>query len=90
VAELHSTHCGPKTYGDKIDVEKSLQKKTCDVLRVGRTSSQQQLYRWLLTKNFAKLNADTSGKGMGTKTTLRIPNYGAEKVLQPPLSFRKC
>jgi chromodomain-helicase-DNA-binding protein 1 len=35
------------------------------------TSSQQLRYRWLLTKNFAKLDEGTSGKGMGLKTTLR-------------------
>jgi hypothetical protein len=85
VAELHSTHCGPKTYEDEIDVEKWLPKKTYNVLRIGRNSSQQQLLRWLLTKNFSKLGEGTSGKAMGPKTTLRIPYYyGAEKVLQPP------
>jgi hypothetical protein len=89
VPELHSTHCGPQTYGDKIDVEKSLQKKTYNVLRVARTSLQQQLYSWLLTKNVAKLNEGTRRKGMGPKTTLRIPYYGAEKILQPLLFFRK-
>jgi chromodomain-helicase-DNA-binding protein 1 len=51
--------------------KKSLPKKTCNVLRVGMTSSQQLRYRWLLTKNFAKLNGGTSGKGMGPKATLR-------------------
>jgi chromodomain-helicase-DNA-binding protein 1 len=34
-------------------------------------SSQQLGYRWLLTKNFAKLNAGKSGKGMGPKPTLQ-------------------
>jgi SWI/SNF-related matrix-associated actin-dependent regulator of chromatin subfamily A member 5 len=87
VAELHSTHCGPKTYGDKIYVEKSLPKKTSNVLRVGRNPSQQQRYRWLLTKNFAKLNEGTSGKGMGPKITLRSLIMELKKCCNHPYLF---
>jgi chromodomain-helicase-DNA-binding protein 1 len=70
VAELHSTLRPYIIRGQKIYVEKSFPKKTCSDLRVGMTSSQQLRYRWLLTKNFAKLDEGTSGKGMGSKTTL--------------------
>jgi hypothetical protein len=57
------------------------------VLRVGMTSSQQQLYPWLLTTTFAKLNAGTSGKGMGPKTTLRNHFMQLKKCCDHPLPF---
>jgi hypothetical protein len=57
------------------------------VLRVVITSSQQQLYRWLLTKNFAKLNTGTSGKGMGPKTTLRIDFMELKKCCNHRILF---
>jgi chromodomain-helicase-DNA-binding protein 1 len=41
----------------KADVEKSLPRKTYAVLRVGLGPLQAQYYRWILTKNFAMLNA---------------------------------
>lgn len=67
----------------KVDVEKSLPSKTYNVLRVGMTSNQQQLYRWLLTKNYAKLN----GKGMGPKTTLNNLLVELKKCCNHPFLF---
>jgi hypothetical protein len=51
------------------------------------TSSHQQLYPWLLTTNFAKLYAGTSGKGMGPKTTLRNLVMELKKFCNHPLPF---
>eukprot|EP00177_Eucheuma_denticulatum_P008128 GFKZ01014809.1.p1 GENE.GFKZ01014809.1~~GFKZ01014809.1.p1 ORF type:complete len:1687 (+),score=291.31 GFKZ01014809.1:317-5377(+) len=71
VANLHRTLRPYIIRRQKTDVEKSLPKKSYAVLRVGMTSSQQQYYRWLLTKNFTQLNAGGKGRGMGTTSTLR-------------------
>jgi SNF2 family DNA or RNA helicase len=71
VAELHNTFRPLIIRRQRYMSIKLLPKKTCNVLRVGMTSSQQLGYRWFLTKNFANLNAGTSGKGMGPKTTLQ-------------------
>jgi SNF2 family DNA or RNA helicase len=89
VWESCKAHCGPTSYGDKTDVDKSLLKKTYNVLRVGMTSSQQLLYQWLLTKNFAKLNTCTRGKGMCPKHNITKPYYRAETKLQPPFFLSK-
>jgi hypothetical protein len=43
--------------------------------------------RRLLTKNFAKLNAGTSGNGMGPKTTLRNIIMELKKHGNHPLPF---
>jgi len=59
----------------KGDVEKSLPKKTYSVLRVGMTSTQQKYYRWILTRNFAKINAGVNNSvryGGGLSTLLNI------------------
>lgn len=87
VANLHDTLRPYIIRRQKTDVEKSLPKKTYNVLRVGMTSSQQQLYRLLLTKNYAKLNAGAKGKGMGPKTTLRNLVMELKKCCNHPFLF---
>lgn len=87
VAELHNTLRPYIIRRQKGDVEKSLPKKTYNVLRVGMTGSQQRLYRLLLTKNYAKLNASASGKGMGPKTTLRNLVMELKKCCNHPFLF---
>ncbi|GJQ12734.1 hypothetical protein GpartN1_g4525.t1 [Galdieria partita] len=56
----------------KADVEKSLPRKTYAVLRVGLGPLQAQYYRWILTKNFAMLNAGLKEKGGHATTLLNI------------------
>lgn len=87
VAKLHATLRPYIIRRQKTDVEKSLPKKTYAVLRVNMTSAQQQYYRWLLTKNFAKLNAGTKGKGMGNTATLRNLVMELKKCCNHPFLF---
>lgn len=69
----------------KSDVEKSLPSKTYAVLRVGLTSLQQKYYRWILTRNFSKLNAGRKG-GSGGSTAMSLQNIVVElkKVCNHP------
>lgn len=71
----------------KVDVEKSLPSKTYQVLRVGMTMYQQDLYRTLLTKNYAKLNGGNKGKGMGPKSTLNNLLVELKKCCNHPFLF---
>lgn len=87
VSALHKTLRPFIIRRQKTDVEKSLPKKTYAVLRVGMTSAQQQYYRWLLTKNFAKLNAGNKGRGMGTTATLRNIVMECKKCCNHPFLF---
>lgn len=87
VSNLHKTLRPFIIRRQKTDVEKSLPKKTYAVLRVGMTSPQQQYYRWLLTKNFAMLNAGNKNKGMGTTTTLRNLVMELKKCCNHPFLF---
>lgn len=87
VARLHATLRPYIIRRQKTDVEKSLPKKTYAVLRVNMTSAQQQYYRWLLTKNFAKLNAGSKGRGMGNTATLRNLVMELKKCCNHPYLF---
>ena len=71
VTNLHDTLRPFIIRRQKGDVEKSLPKKTYNVLRVAMTAAQQQYYRWLLTKNVAKLNAASKARGMGNVASIR-------------------
>jgi len=71
LSSFHITLAPYKIRRQKGDVEKSLPNKTYSVFRVGMTSAQQQCYRWLLTRNFAKINANGKGRGMGTAQNIR-------------------
>lgn len=87
VSSLHTTLRPYIIRRQKTDVEKSLPKKFYAVLRVGMTSAQQQYYRWLLTKNFAKLNAGGKGRGIGTTSTLRNLVMELKKCCNHPFLF---
>lgn len=87
VSSLHKTLRPYIIRRQKSDVEKSLPKKTYAVLRVGMTSAQQQYYRWLLTKNFAKLNAGNKARGMGNTQTLRNLVMELKKCCNHPFLF---
>lgn len=80
VALLHTTLRPYILRRQKIDVEKSLPKKSYAVLRVGMASSQQQYYKWILTKNFAALNSNAKRRGMGPST----------KLLNIVMELKKC
>lgn len=87
VSSLHNTLRPYIIRRQKSDVEKSLPKKTYAVLRVGMTSAQQQYYRWLLTRNFAKLNAAGKARGMGTTSSIRNLLMELKKCCNHPFLF---
>lgn len=87
VSALHKTLRPYIIRRQKGDVEKSLPKKSYSVLRVGMTSSQQQYYRWLLTRNFAKLNAGAKGRGMGPAQNIRNLLMELKKCCNHPFLF---
>jgi chromodomain-helicase-DNA-binding protein 1 len=87
VASLHSMLRPYIIRRQKADVEKSLPSKTYNVLRVGMTMYQQDLYRTLLTKNYAKLNMGAKGKGMGPRTTLNNLLVELKKCCNHPFLF---
>eukprot|EP00871_Galdieria_phlegrea_P000345 jgi/Galph1/1310/GphlegSOOS_G5961.1 len=72
---ITNLHCELRPYilrRQKADVERSLPRKTYAVLRVGLGPLQAQYYRWILTKNFAMLNAGLKEKGGHATTLLNI------------------
>lgn len=87
VSSLHKTLRPYIIRRQKSDVEKSLPKKTYSVLRVGMTSLQQQYYRWLLTRNFAKLNQSGKGRGMGPAQNIRNLLMELKKCCNHPFLF---
>ncbi len=87
VSLLHNTLRPYIIRRQKTDVEKSLPKKSYAVLRVGMSSSQQDYYKLLLTKNFAKLNAGIKGRGTGTSITLRNLVMELKKCCNHPFLF---
>lgn len=90
VSSLHKTLRPYIIRRQKGDVEKSLPKKTYSVLRVGMTSTQQQYYRWLLTKNFTKLNSSVivrGSRGMGSTQGIRNLLMELKKCCNHPFLF---
>ncbi|KAA8495718.1 Chromodomain-helicase-DNA-binding protein 2 [Porphyridium purpureum] len=86
IAELHNELQPYILRRQKGDVEKSLPKKTYSVLRVGMTNVQQQYYRWILTRNFAKINAGIGGPGSaGSKY-----GGGSSTLLNIVMELKKC
>lgn len=71
VSALHSTLRPYMVRRQKNEVEKSLPSKTYSVVRVKMTSSQEQYYRWLLTKNVAKIDAHGKSRGFGSTSGIR-------------------
>ena len=82
VAALHMALRPYVLRRQKGDVEKSLPRKTYAVLRVGMASTQQEYYRWILTRNFSKLNAaaKSGGRSLG----------GATSLLNIVMELKKC
>eukprot|EP00178_Gracilaria_changii_P010626 TRINITY_DN308_c0_g1_i1.p1 TRINITY_DN308_c0_g1~~TRINITY_DN308_c0_g1_i1.p1 ORF type:complete len:1214 (-),score=215.65 TRINITY_DN308_c0_g1_i1:11784-15425(-) len=87
VSELHNTLRPYIIRRQKGDVEKSLPKKTYNVIRVGMTSAQQQYYRWLLTKNLTKLNEAGKARGIGTTSSIRNLLMELKKCCNHPYLF---
>lgn len=87
VSSLHNTLRPYIIRRQKSDVEKSLPKKTYAVLRVGMTTAQQQYYRWLLTRNFAKLNSTGKARGIGNSTSIRNLLMELKKCCNHPFLF---
>jgi len=87
VSMLHNTLRPFIIRRQKIDVEKSLPKKSYAVLRVGMSSSQQEYYKLLHTKNFIGLNAAGKGKKTGGVLTLRNLVMELKKCCNHPFLF---
>lgn len=87
VSSLHKTLRPYIIRRQKGDVEKSLPKKSYSVLRVEMTLAQQQYYRWLLTRNFAKLNSSAKARGMGPAQNVRNLLMELKKCCNHPFLF---
>lgn len=89
VAALHMALRPYVLRRQKGDVEKSLPRKTYAVLRVGMASTQQQYYRWILTRNFSKLNAaaKSGGRSIGSATSLLNIVMELKKCCNHPYLF---
>ncbi|KAJ8907869.1 hypothetical protein NDN08_007973 [Rhodosorus marinus] len=87
IAQLHAELRPYILRRQKEDVEKSLPSKTYAVLRVGLTSLQQKYYKWILTRNFSKLNAVRKGSGPSNATSLQNIVVELKKICNHPYLF---